>query len=205
MLSKGLSKSEWRVYFKKQTDLFLSSKNKDEVASKWISSLVTFFKDKKGIWGIFSPLQGEPPVDQFLDSQNINLDFQNTKLDQSLKTQKKILNVVYPKIDDQEIHFFKAEKFELHPWGIKEPKEGELVDSEKIQGILVPGLGFNHKGQRLGKGKGFYDRYLKNYKGIKVGACFEFQYTNEDFPVDAWDICMDSVLTENGLKIIREG
>lgn len=189
MSFSNLSKKEWRAYFKNQTDLFLKNKSQDVFVSKWIQSLSAFFKEQKGFWGVFSPLFGEPPVDQYLQSE---------------EALGKVL-WLFPKIQGQEMAFYQSDKFEKHPWGIKEPVSGLLVEATDIQGILVPGLGFNHKGQRLGRGKGFYDRYLQNYKGKKVGACYGFQLVNEGFPVEAWDVNMDSILTENGIQNCREG
>lgn len=73
--------------------------------------------------------------------------------------------------------------------------------SEIIPGvILIPGLAFSEKGERLGKGKGFYDRYLDNYRGIKIGLCFSLQL-EETFPTEKHDVSIDYIVTEE--KIIN--
>lgn len=183
MKSKELSKIEWRVYFNNQIALFLKEERQAEIRAKWRSVLSDFFKNRKGIWGFFYPLLSEPPIRDFLEeNQNQNLAF------------------AFPKVENQDLFFYQAENFESHPLGMKEPKDGTLVDPIQMSGVFVPGLGFNYQGQRLGKGKGFYDRFLVNFNGLKIGTCFEVQYTNKEFPVDPWDISMDFVLTENGLK-----
>lgn len=64
--------------------------------------------------------------------------------------------------------------------------------------LLIPGLGFNHKGQRLGRGKGYYDRYLENFSGLKIGICFREQLV-EDLPVEDHDCEMDIVVTEKNI------
>ncbi len=60
--------------------------------------------------------------------------------------------------------------------------------------IIVPGIAFDKEGHRLGRGKGYYDKYLslldKNYK---IGICFPWQIT-ENIPLDSHDMCVDEVI-----------
>ncbi|MDR0910164.1 MAG: 5-formyltetrahydrofolate cyclo-ligase [Spirochaetaceae bacterium] len=69
--------------------------------------------------------------------------------------------------------------------------------------ILTPGLAFDKKGNRLGRGKGFYDRFLGfhltslNQKPIVLGLCAEFQLVKA-LPTDPWDLPVDAVCTEKG-------
>ncbi|MCK5706136.1 MAG: 5-formyltetrahydrofolate cyclo-ligase [Candidatus Aureabacteria bacterium] len=84
-------------------------------------------------------------------------------------------------------------------YGIAEPKPDltELFhcDSESI--ILVPGIVFDEKGHRIGRGKGCYDRYLaRQKKKCPVwGICFDFQILKL-IPFDSWDIKMTGLITE---------
>ena len=64
--------------------------------------------------------------------------------------------------------------------------------------ILVPGLGFSIKGDRLGRGGGFYDHYLKSFKGITVGMAFREQII-EKIPVEAHDIGVHFVVSSDGI------
>ncbi|NBV23729.1 MAG: 5-formyltetrahydrofolate cyclo-ligase [Proteobacteria bacterium] len=59
---------------------------------------------------------------------------------------------------------------------------------------LVPGLGFDARGHRLGRGKGYYDRLLAGFSGVKVGVAFDFQVVPE-VPVEPHDIALDAVVT----------
>lgn len=60
--------------------------------------------------------------------------------------------------------------------------------------ILVPGLAFTEEGKRLGRGRGYYDRYLEKGQGIKIGLAFEEQI-RADLPVTKEDIMMDFIVT----------
>lgn len=64
--------------------------------------------------------------------------------------------------------------------------------------LIVPGLGFTKNGERLGRGKGFYDRYLANYKGITISLVFEEQLL-EALPVEEHDIAVDYVVSEKSV------
>lgn len=69
--------------------------------------------------------------------------------------------------------------------------------------IIIPGLAFDSKGHRLGRGKGYYDRYLKNSKKkelIKIGVCFNQQLV-ESVPCEEHDQVMDFIVT--GQKVIK--
>lgn len=82
-------------------------------------------------------------------------------------------------------------------FGISEPQANELIDPAQIQLVLVPGVGFDRAGRRLGRGGGYYDRLLVEMPGAKkVGLAFSFQVVPE-VPVGAHDLPMDYVVTEN--------
>ena len=60
--------------------------------------------------------------------------------------------------------------------------------------ILVPGMAFDAKGHRLGRGRGYYDRFLAAHSHIyKIGVCFDFQKVDE-VSTDAFDIPVDEVI-----------
>lgn len=119
-------------------------------------------------------------------------------------------NVYFPKvISDTEMNFIKVrnlDDFNEGYKGIKEPKEGEIFDTEHILTktvMILPGSAFDISGNRAGYGKGYYDRYLSDcYKNItKVGICFALQMLTEIPDVKLWDIPMDYVINEE--TIIR--
>lgn len=79
---------------------------------------------------------------------------------------------------------------------ILEPVGEPFTDLSAIDLILVPGLAFDAAGHRLGRGRGYYDRFLHSKNRpyyVKIGVCFDFQKVDE-VPVDAHDIAMDKVV-----------
>lgn len=99
----------------------------------------------------------------------------------------------------QVLSFVDLNKLIEGPFGILQPVRGNAVDISKIDLAILPLVGFNKEGYRLGYGKGVYDRLLESSRTIKVGLAFDFQLTN--FKVEPHDIKMDVVVTEE--KILR--
>lgn len=65
----------------------------------------------------------------------------------------------------------------------------------KLDLIIVPGMAFDPHGHRLGRGKGYYDRFLTKYPEVKtIGICFDFQYI-EEIPTEPHDKIIDEILT----------
>lgn len=83
-------------------------------------------------------------------------------------------------------------------YNIFEPDSKKIADRKLIDVVIVPGIAFDKKGNRIGFGKGCYDRFLKGIDAIKVGFCYEFQIASEIL-ADEFDICMDYLICENGL------
>lgn len=87
-------------------------------------------------------------------------------------------------------------------FGIMEPKEPFIrpVDPKDIDVILVPGLAFDRNRNRLGHGKGFYDRFLRGVKddAIKIALAYDFQIL-DSIPAEDWDIPMDLIITNKGI------
>jgi 5-formyltetrahydrofolate cyclo-ligase len=61
--------------------------------------------------------------------------------------------------------------------------------------LFIPGVGFGLDGKRLGRGKGYYDRYLADSKALKIGIAWSGQL-NEKIPVESHDCHMDFIITE---------
>jgi len=88
-------------------------------------------------------------------------------------------------------------------YGILEPKKEYIrpVDPSILEVIIVPGLAFDIHGNRIGHGKGYYDRFLMKVPPFakKVGLAFDFQVM-PSVPVCHFDVPMDLIITESGIK-----
>lgn len=162
----------------------LSESEHLELSQKVSRNLQDLFNDlaviqKKLVTGVFAPIQQEPKW--FLE---IEKGFEEL--------------TAYPAYGDQGMLFKLASMKELKKsldfgFEILGPDSSAPNVEPKI--IIVPGLGFGADGERLGRGKGFYDRYLENHDVIKIGVGFEIQMLS-DLPMDPHDIKMDFVVTD---------
>jgi 5-formyltetrahydrofolate cyclo-ligase len=81
------------------------------------------------------------------------------------------------------------------PFSIREPHQHCVeIPPREIDLILIPGIAFDLRGNRLGRGKGFYDRLLAETRGVKCGIVFDEQIAIE-IPVEPHDVKMDFILT----------
>ena len=78
---------------------------------------------------------------------------------------------------------------------IMEPSGLPFTDYDKIDVAVIPGMAFDQRGNRLGRGKGYYDRFLSKLPThiYKIGVCFDFQKF-EIIPASPTDVAMDIVI-----------
>jgi len=80
-------------------------------------------------------------------------------------------------------------------FGVREPHPGcGEIPLGRLDLVLVPGVAFDLNGNRLGRGKGFYDRLLADVRGVKCGVAFDEQIVNE-VPAGKLDAPVDFILT----------
>jgi 5-formyltetrahydrofolate cyclo-ligase len=108
--------------------------------------------------------------------------------------QSKTVYLPRVKGDDLEIVPYDDSLSDDNTFHIGEP-QGKAVDPACLQMIVVPGVAFDLHGNRMGRGKGFYDRLLAAHPGGRlVGLAFDCQIL-PDLPHSPWDIPMDWVVT----------
>ena len=106
--------------------------------------------------------------------------------------------VLLPKVvssEDMELRRYTGTS-SLQPgaYGIMEPVGERFTDYATIDIAVVPGMAFDAQGHRLGRGKGYYDRFLAKVPDVyKIGLCFSWQMVDE-VPSEANDITMDEVM-----------
>lgn len=106
--------------------------------------------------------------------------------------------VLLPRVIDDEnmiICHYKSDKdLSEGAFHIMEPIGEEFTDYNKIELCIVPGMSFDSNNNRLGRGKGYYDRFLaKVPNSYKIGVCFDFQKLKE-IPSGKYDINVDEVI-----------
>lgn len=87
---------------------------------------------------------------------------------------------------------------------VPQPAAGEPFPIEHIDLIVIPGLAFSRSGHRLGRGKGYYDRFLSRPKvsAIRAAIAFDEQWCAE-FPVEPHDIGMQIIVTNHDILRIK--
>ena len=133
---------------------------------------------------LYSALQDEVPTQSLLDE---------------LVAQGK--TVLLPRVvsdTDMELRQYTGlQDLQVGAFGILEPTGKLFTDYEKIDVAVVPGMAFDKEGHRLGRGKGYYDRFLRLLpKTYKIGICFSWQLV-DNVPTDEHDILMDQIMTVN--------
>lgn len=91
-------------------------------------------------------------------------------------------------------HYAGAKDMSLNTYGISEPCGMRFTAYNEIDLAIIPGMAFDSKGNRLGRGKGFYDKLLPHIQAPKVGICFDFQLLDE-VPAETFDVKMDHVIS----------
>lgn len=110
--------------------------------------------------------------------------------------QKRLLLPLVKGNDLQLLLYAGKESVKTGAFGIWEPtEECEVVPEEEIDLVIVPGVAFDRQHNRLGRGKGFYDRLLSTLSAPKIGICYDFQL-KELIPIEPFDKKMDLILTE---------
>lgn len=171
-----MTKDEWRKSLKQAwSNLVFEEALIQEVNQ----NLQTVLQSRPGVWGLYHATLNELEVRE--DAKG---------------------RYAYPRMHDHQNAEMKfwipgPQGFERNAWGILEPAlEGaKEVGVQGLSGLVIPGLAFDRKGGRLGRGKGYYDRYLAKFQGLRVGVIPE-QLLVEELPCEEFDQRMDVIVTD---------
>jgi 5-formyltetrahydrofolate cyclo-ligase len=114
---------------------------------------------------------------------------------------KEGLKIAMPKVEIGEMDFREWKQFdemEEGNFGLVEPLSSAKVVVPDV--VIAPIVAFNEDGYRVGYGGGFYDKYLANFQGLKLGVAFEMQKTSLQFQ-EMLDIKLDYIITEYDIYI----
>lgn len=187
MEEKLISKSELRKKVREEIETYTHAEI-ESMSRKLSSNLFSFLQkfqviQEKLLVGAFAPMSGEPVWNLGINSGS------------------QIVFAFPFKDQDGEMVFAKAKLEDL----VVSTEFGSkiLVPKNKTEKVipeilLIPGLAFSKAGERLGRGKGYFDRYLENYSGLKVGVCFEFQ-VKSIVPTDDHDKKCDWLITDKNI------
>jgi 5-formyltetrahydrofolate cyclo-ligase len=108
-------------------------------------------------------------------------------------------HLVVPRVEGDIMRFYdySADRMQKGAFGIEEPMGDEEIDPATIDLMIVPARAFTMRGERLGRGGGFYDKYmsLSGFRAYKIGIAFKCQIF-DSLPCDKHDIRVDIVVTE---------
>ncbi|MDR1814721.1 MAG: 5-formyltetrahydrofolate cyclo-ligase [Tannerella sp.] len=127
---------------------------------------------------LYSAMKGEVQTDDFIENWH-----QRKKIVLPVVVGDNLIFKMYAGVRQMKIGSF----------GILEPCDSEIVDIEDIDLFVVPGMAFDRHGNRLGRGKGFYDRLLARVNKPVTGLCYYFQLF-ENIPTAPHDRMVDRVI-----------
>jgi len=113
------------------------------------------------------------------------------------------VRLIIPKIDNGHLSHFYFEglhQVKTNTWGIPEPTQGVPAEPSKIDMVIAPMLAADKQGNRVGYGKGFYDRFLKECGPAcrKIGLSL-FPLVDK-IDVDEYDVPLDAVILPSGYQ-----
>lgn len=103
---------------------------------------------------------------------------------------------------DLELLPYERTRMQMGAFRIEEPTGDDVTDPRQMELIIVPAVAFDRAGNRVGRGKGYYDRLLSKTNAYTVGVAYDFQLFDE-INVDDHDIPVDMVITETHTIVRR--
>lgn len=118
-------------------------------------------------------------------------------MEEALRLGKKVF---LPKVQGEDIFFYEIQDLkdcEIGAFSIMEPKMQEMYKEDDASSlVLVPGIAFSTSGERIGFGKGFYDRFLGRHKNLmKIGICYD-SFISYKWKADTYDERMNLIVTD---------
>lgn len=191
------SKSEIRFALRSRSKLLEQAGALSDPSAKILSRLEQVLKHETGVWGAFIPLKLEPQIVE-------------------LYSKLPHIKFVFPRVDGARMDFYEMRLEDLKTkFQNREPKEliqPEATQNywapEQIKGLLIPGQAFDKWGQRLGRGRGHYDRYLKRYRAQNhMGKCWGVAFSHSVLPnklrTQHHDQKVDRIITDQKVIYVR--
>lgn len=185
---KKLEKSGLRTTYQGLTNEFVQAHVKTELDVRICKNLLDVLPEKPGLIGGYkSKDEGEVEIAHLQELRPDCL-------------------WAFPQVEGRDLRFaipldhdFIAGRF-----GIQEPnpKTAKPATVAEMTALVVPGLAFDRRGARLGRGLGFYDRTMKGFSGLKIGVAYSVQIATHDLVTEPHDEFVDVLVTESyALKV----
>ncbi len=102
-----------------------------------------------------------------------------------------------------EILPYNRSSLRLGAFHIEEPDGNDVYDINDIELVVVPAIAYDRRGNRVGRGKGYYDRLLSETRATKIGVGYDFQLVDE-IDAEPHDVVMDIIITESNVITINK-
>lgn len=134
----------------------------------------------------------------FFIYKSFNNEVDTSRLIEHFLSQNKMVAYPVTQGDNMLAGIDKSNEKTFSKFGTEEPTE--YIEMEKIDVCFLPLLAFDKNKNRLGYGKGYYDRFLNAHPCLKIGLAYDFQI-EEEINIKPWDVPLDIIITET--KIIK--
>lgn len=180
-----MNKKSQRQTIKRLT-LALTEADAARQRDRVVASLRDVVKQRRPrVVALFSPLPDEVDISEFVDSL----------------AEQSGVRVVLPRVEasaekpTMEFYDYHCEGLAVGAYGISEPQGAKPCEVGEIDLMVVPAVAFTLRGERLGRGKGYYDSYLSRdgFRAYTVGVCYEHQVV-DSLPTEPHDRLVDEVI-----------
>lgn len=104
-----------------------------------------------------------------------------------------------PRVNGVNLDILPYDESRLHigAFNIEEPIGDNVTDINEIELMVIPAIAYDRHGNRVGRGKGYYDRLLAETHAVKIGVGYDFQLIDDDIDVEPHDVKVDIIITES--------
>ncbi|MBE7410618.1 MAG: 5-formyltetrahydrofolate cyclo-ligase [Leptospiraceae bacterium] len=152
-------------------------KDKESKQAEIFRSLTQIIQNKKVVLA-YRAIQFEVNLDSVLDSLN-----------QDIK-------IYYPRVAGSKLEFVCPDSWRSGKFSIQEPVGERVISLDKADFCIVPSLGFNRNGYRLGRGGGYYDRTLEGFSVEKIIGLSFWENFPVEFQEESHDIRVSKLITD---------
>lgn len=114
-------------------------------------------------------------------------------------------NFFLPRVNGVNLEILPYDKSRMRfgAFSIEEPDGDDITGMECIDAVIVPSVAYDRQGNRVGRGKGYYDRLLADTKAIRIGMAYDFQLVDE-IDIEPHDVGVDIVITDSRIIFTRK-